>query len=215
MKLGEIIEQTEVNFPKLLGIQNLGNELEEPGPHFVIILKVLEKDYSSLLNANNIEPILTFVPTEYFPNLWFRLQVAFGSKGPDSPPSYFFCEYNFCIILKDHIEILNDLNRADNFTLLYAKAGSTIFSYYHFNISTETKENIKIEIEACKNGISLYKNLDVDKCLQGQHEIEASREVSGKIKNEKPALEQSTKRLRVKPFSKNADIVFTNKKKSW
>ena len=214
MNLSEIIEQTQVNFPRLLGIINFGDELEEPGPHFVIVLKVLEEDYINLCNVKNIEPLLTFIPTEYYPNLWFRLQITFGNKDQGTPLSYFFCEYNFCILSKVHKDILDELSQADNFTLLFTNSDLTKTSYWHFQVTTETKTNIKTEIEACKNGISLYKNLDDNKCIQGQHEIEASRKVSGEIINKELVLKQSSKRLSVKPFPKDANVVFISKKKS-
>lgn len=65
-----------------------------------------------------------------------------------------------------------------------------------------------IEIEACKNGVSLYRELDDEGFVQGQHEIMESRKVSGEIINMELVKKQSSKRLLIRPLPKDADIEF-------
>ena len=208
MLLKDIVRQTVVNSPLPLGAVVLKGESGKTDPHFLIVLRVSEDNFKTLSNTITVLPLLDFIPTEDYPNLWFRLKIDDGNKIPNGNISYFYCEYNFSILSEWHNKILDDMISTDKYTLLFINESYTANSYFHFIINNDTKMEISTEIEACRNGVSLYENLDENKFIRGQGEISKSRSISGEIMNIALVEKQSQLRLRVNPLPKGVEIKF-------
>ena len=147
---------------------------------------------------------MDFIPTEHYPNLWFRLHID------DCSAALFSCEYHFNILADLHTKILDSMLNEYNYLVVYLNDSCTEASGFFFTITEEKKAELVTEIEACRNGLALYHalGLDTDKFLKGQIEIGSSRDVSGKIANIDLVKKQSSRRLGVKPFPIGAEIKF-------
>ena len=160
------------------------------------------KEFDNLCSTRKIEPILDFIPTEIYPNLWFRLHIDDGTD------TLFNCEYHFNIMAESHIEILNGMLRVDKYLMAYFNDFCTEGRAFPFTVTKEKKTQMVAEIEACRNGIALYHDLDTDKFIKGQFEIANSRGLSGEITNIDLCKKQSSRRLSVKPLPVGVEIKF-------
>ena len=170
----------------------------------VIFLKVLQTEFDSLRNTSRVDPTMDFIPTEHYPNLWFRLHID------DRSGALFSCEYHFNILADLHTKILDSMLGEDHYLVVYFNDSCTETSGFFFTITEEKKAEMVTEIEACRNGLALYHalGLDTDKFVKGQIEIANSRDVSGKMANIDLVKKQSRRRLSVKPLPVGAEIKF-------
>jgi hypothetical protein len=195
----KFVKEAKLNTPIPLGGFPIGDRADTM---LVVLLKVAHKEFDSLCGTRKVEPILDFIPTENYPNLWFRLHIDDGTE------AFFNCEYHFNILAESHIEILESMRHIDKYLMAYFNDSCTEGWAFPFTITKENQTQMVSEIDACRNGIALYHDLDTDKFVKGQLEIAKSRGLSGGIMNVDLCTKQSSRRLSIKPFPLGADIKF-------
>jgi hypothetical protein len=151
----------------------------ELGERFVLVLRMNEADFRGPGSVREVLPYLHFLPTDFYPNLWFRFGIDDGSKLGDGSPARIYFEYNFAITERDHDRLLREMVNIGDWTLVYAGEKGARPTRFDFRVDAARRELMAAEVAACAAGARRYRELSLDGWRRGQVQIAQAVAPSG------------------------------------